>query len=127
MTSAMDAMLLACALHSFAFAVFHLAFWKLFRWPETLQGTTLANRAIIQIANVQLVWVFLLVGALCLLFPDELATTPLGRALLAGMSLFWLIRLAGQFVWLRENHWLAHLLSVLFALGAVLFALPLFA
>lgn len=122
----MDAVLLACALHSFAFAAFHLAFWKLLQWPRTLRDTTLPNRAILQIANVQLVWVFVLAGMLCLLFPDELATTPLGRALLACMSLFWLIRLVGQFVWLRVNHWMAHLLSALFALGAVLFALPLF-
>ena len=122
-----DSILLLCALHSFGFAIFHLGFWKLFKWPRTLQATTLANRAIVQIANVQLVWVFVLVGVLCLRFPQELATTTLGRAFLAGMSAFWAIRLAGQFAWLRVNHWLVHLLSVLFALGAVLFALPLFA
>lgn len=122
----MNAVLLACALHSFAFAAFHLAFWKLFQWPRTLRDTTTPNRAILQIANVQLVWVFVLAGTLCLLFPTELQTTKLGRAYLAGMSLFWLIRLAGQLVWLRIDHWLVHLLSVLFALGAILFALPLF-
>jgi hypothetical protein len=118
--------LLLCALHSFAFAAFHLAFWKLFKWPASLRDTTLANRAILQIANVQLIWVFVLVGVLCLHFPDELATTTLGRWLLAGMSAFWAIRLIGQFAWLRVNRPLVHVLSVLFALGTVLFALPLF-
>ncbi len=119
-------MLFLCAAHSFGFALFHLGFWRLFDWPRTLQATTLPNRAILQIANVQLVWVFTGVGLLCLLFPDDLAGTPLGRALLAGMSAFWLVRLAGQFVWLRLHHPLVHVLSLLFALGAVLFALPLF-
>ena len=119
--------LLLCALHSFGFAAFHLAFWKLFKWPASLRDTTLANRAILQIANVQLILVFVLVGALCLRFPGELATTTLGRWLLAGMSAFWAIRLIGQFAWLRVNRPLVHVLSALFALGAVLFALPLFA
>ena len=119
--------LLLCAAHSFALAVFHLGFWKLFKWPQTLQNTTFANRAILQIANVQLIWVFLLVGALCLRFPEELATTALGRALLLGMSLFWVVRVIGQFVWLRVNRPLVHVLTVVFALGAILFALPLFA
>lgn len=121
------ATLLLCALHSFAFAAFHLAFWKLFKWPASLRDTTLANRAILQIANVQLIWVFVLIGVLCLRFPDELATTALGRWLLGGMSAFWAIRLIGQFVWLRVNRPLVHVLSILFAIGAVLFALPLFA
>lgn len=119
-------MLFLCAAHSFGFALFHLGFWRLFDWPRTLQATTLPNRAILQIANVQLVWVFTGVGLLCVLFPDDLAGTPLGRALLAGMSAFWLVRLAGQVVWLRLHHPLVHVLSLLFALGAVLFALPLF-
>ena len=117
--------LLLCALHSFGFALFHLGFWKLFGWPRTLRDTTLPNRAIVQIANVQLVWVFACVGVACLRYPAELTGTPLGRALLVGMSLFWLIRLAGQFVWLRIDHRMVHALSALFALGAVLFALPL--
>src|SRR5690606_29998463 len=69
-------LLLACAIHSFGFALFHLGFWGLFGWPRTLAGTTRANRAILQIANLQLVWVFTAVGLLCLLYPAELATTP---------------------------------------------------
>ena len=39
-------LLLLCALHSLAFAAFHLGFWRLFDWPRSLAGTTRANRAI---------------------------------------------------------------------------------
>ncbi|MEQ1512276.1 MAG: hypothetical protein ABL934_06295 [Lysobacteraceae bacterium] len=116
--------LMLCGLHSFGFAAFHVAFWTLFRWPKTLASTTSANRAILQIANIQLIWVFLCVGGLCLLFPDPLIQTALGRAVMLGMSGFWAVRLIQQFVFLRMNHPLVHALSVLFALGAVLFALP---
>lgn len=117
--------LLLCALHSFGFALFHLGFWRLFDWPRTLGSTTRSNRAIIQIANLQLAWVFAAVGLLCLLYPAELVATPPGRAVLAGMAVFWLIRLAAQFVWLRIHHPLVHALTVLFACGVLLFALPL--
>lgn len=117
--------LLLCAVHSFGFALFHLGFWHVFRWPRTLAGTTLPNRAIAQIANVQLVWVFAAVGLLCLRYPDELAHTPLGRAVLAGMSVFWALRIAAQLIWLRLHHRLVHTLTALFACGALLFAWPL--
>ncbi len=119
-----DTTLLLCGLHSLGFAAFHTAFWALFRWPKTLASTTLANRAILQIANVQLIWVFLCIGGLCLRFPDALIQTPLGRAVMLGMSGFWFLRLIQQFVFLRVKHPLVHVLSVLFALGAALFALP---
>lgn len=120
-----DPVLVLCAAHSLALALFHVAFWRLFRWPATLQATTVANRAILQIANVQLIWVFLGVAALCLWLPAELRGTPLGRAVLAGMSGFWIVRLVQQAVFLRVNHPLVHALSVVFALGAALFAWPL--
>lgn len=120
-----DTMLLLCGLHSLGFAAFHVAFWALFRWPKTLASTTLANRAILQIANVQLIWVFLCIGGLCLRFPDALIQTPLGRAVMLAMSGFWVLRLVQQFVFLRVKHPLVHMLSVLFALGAALFALPI--
>lgn len=122
---AADPVLVLCAAHSFALALFHVAFWRLFRWPATLRDTTFANRAILQIANVQLIWVFLGVAALCLWFPAELRGTPLGRAVLAGMSGFWIVRLVQQAVFLRVHHPLVHALSVVFALGAALFAWPL--
>ncbi|MCA1714925.1 MAG: hypothetical protein LC715_07410 [Gammaproteobacteria bacterium] len=115
-----------CGLHSLGFALFHLAFWKLFDWPQSLQAAGTANRAIIQIANLRLVYLFLGVAALCFLFPQELAGTPLGRALLLGMSGFWIGRTIEQFVFVRIDTPMVHLLTTLFVLGAVLFATPLF-
>ena len=120
-------LLILAGLHSLGFALFHAGFWRLFRWPQSLQQTSLANRAIVQIANLQLIWLFVFVAGLCFCFPDALVATALGRALLLAMSLFWIIRLAGQLVWLRFNHPGLHVLSLLFATGAAAFAWPLFA
>ena len=121
MRIASDWLILSCGLHSAAFALFHLGFWRLFDWPRTLQTTTRPNRAIVQIANAQLVWVFGAVALLCFVMPDELTGTPLGRGLLACMAGFWWLRLILQFVWLRLHHPLVHTLSVTFLAGAMLF------
>lgn len=120
-----DLLIQFAGLHSFAFALFHMGFWRLLRWDRELAKTGLATRAVTQILNLRLIYVFLGMGALCFLFTRELHATPLGRALLAFMSLFWVGRTIEQFVFLRINQPLLHVLTVLFVTGAVLFALPL--
>lgn len=118
---ALGTLLWLCALHSLGFALFHMAFWKLFDWPRSLQSTTLANRAVIQILNLRLIWVLLCVAAALWWLPGETAGTRLGRGLLGAMCLFWVGRTIEQFIFLRVNHRMVHTLTVLFALGAVLF------
>ena len=112
-------------LHSLAFAVFHMAFWKLFGWRRTLQSATVADRAILQILNLRLIYVLLGVAALCFFYTDELRSTALGRAVLIGMSLFWVGRTVEQFVFLRINRPMIHALTALFVSGAAIFAASL--
>lgn len=119
-----DLLLVLCALHSAFFALLHLAFWKLFAWRRVLPQMRLSERAILQILNLRLIYVFLGIGALCLCLPAELVGTPLGRVLMLGVAGFWLGRLVEQFVFLRVNHAGVHALSLLFALGIALFAWP---
>ncbi len=121
-----DALLLKlCAAHSFGFAGFHLAFWKLFRWKQDLQQASFSTRVIVQILNLRLVYVFFAIGALCLAFPGELAGTEMGKAILAGMSLFWVGRTIEQFVFLRHDRPMIHALTAAFVIGAILFVLPI--
>lgn len=122
-----DLLVRLAGVHSFGFAVFHLAFWKLFDWKRELAKVGLPTRAIAQILNLRLIYLFLGVGVVCFAFPTELHSTPLGRAVLGFMALFWIGRTLEQFVFLRVDHATVHALTVLFVLGAVLFALPLFA
>lgn len=118
---------LLAGLHSIVLALFHVAFWKLFDWPAGYRGCSTANRAIPQIANSCLIYLFAAVGALCLLLPEDLLGTRLGRTVLAGMAGFWLVRTALQFVHLPYRHPAIHVLTAIFLLGAVLFAWPLLA
>ncbi len=121
-----EILVLLGGVHGLGFAVFHLAFWKLFDWPRALQSTNAATRAVVQILNLRLIYVFLGVAAACFTLPGDLLDTRLGNAFLAGMSLFWVGRTIEQFVFLRIDHPLVHALTVLFVAGAVLFAAPLF-
>ena len=113
-----------CGLFSILFGIFHLFFWRLFKWKSDLKKLTPPNRAIMQILNIRLIYVFFFVGFLCLAFPHELISTPLGNALLIGCSLFWLGRTIEQFVFLKMDHVLVHILTVLFLIGTILFLIP---
>ncbi len=111
--------------HALGFAVFHVYFWKIFRWKTELPKLHFLNRAILQILNIRLIYVFLLMAALCFFFTETLYTTALGRFLLAGFSLFWLGRTIEQFIFLKADNWMVNVLTALFAIGFLLFLLPL--
>ena len=117
-------MILLCGFYCLGFAVFHAFFWKLFNWKHSLSMLQPYDKAIMQISNMRLIYLFLFVAAICFCFPDELASTPLGNFFLMGMSLFWLGRTVEQFLFLKvENKWV-HLLTYLFLIGAIMFAIP---
>lgn len=116
---------MVCGIFSIAFAVFHMLFWKLFDWKNDLKKLSIANRAVTQILNLRLIYVFLFVGFLCFRFPEELVETALGNFVLIGCSLFWVGRFIEQFIFLRINHWKVHLLSFLFLVGSIIYLIPI--
>jgi len=115
-----------CGIYSICFAIFHLYFWKLFDWKNELKKINVANRAIIQIANLKLIYIFTFVGLVCFVFPIELLSTKLGNVLLLGNSLFWLTRIIEQFIFLKVKSRMLNLLTFFFVLGTILFASPVF-
>lgn len=120
-----EIILLLCGIHSLVFAVFHAFFWKLFDWKNEVPKLNRANRAILRISNELLILLFLFAAVGCFTISGELLYSKAGNFLLVGFSIFWLIRTFQQFVYLRYRHWLVYLLTFLFMLGAVLWALPL--
>lgn len=117
-------MVFLCGVYSLAFAIFHTRFWKLFNWKDDLNKLQHANKAIMQIANLRLIYFFLFVAATCFIFPNELLNTKLGMFFLAGNSLFWAGRTIEQFIFLKVDHPMVHLLTYIFILGAIMFAVP---
>jgi hypothetical protein len=121
----MKTIVFLCGLYSVAFAIFHTLFWRLFAWKKELTKLSFANKAIVQILNTRLIYFFLFVAFICFVYPDELLTTNLGKVFLAGISLFWLGRTIEQFVFLKVKNPLIHILTAIFIVGTILFAIPL--
>ena len=114
-----------CGAYNLGLAVFHAMFWKLFHWKSDLQRINFANRAIIQILNVRLIYVFLLMAFVYFFCAHQLMETKLGYVLLFGFFGFWVGRSLEQFIFLNVKSRVVSLLTFVFALGAILHALPL--
>lgn len=78
-------------------AAMHAFFPKYFKWKEELQQLSLINRQMMEVHTLFIALVLLLMGLLCLLAADELLATKLGKIILAGIGLFWAVRLVVQF------------------------------
>jgi hypothetical protein len=122
----MKTVIFLCGLYNIGFALFHISFWKLFYWDSDLKKLSFANKAVMQILNIQIIYYFIFVAFICLCYPIELLTTNFGYIFLGGTSLYWFIRTIQQFIYLLVNNFKIHLLTFIFAIGTILFALPLF-
>lgn len=118
--------LYTCGFYNLAIAVFHIAFWKIFKWPGDLRNTTSANRAIIQILNIRLIYMFLLMTVLYLFFQDELLNSSIGKVLLIGFAGFWIGRTIEQFIFLRVKSKMVTTITILLFIGCIIHILPLF-
>ena len=78
-----DLMIQLAGLHSFAFALFHMSFWKLFRWDRELAKVGLPTRAVTQILNLRLIYVFLGMGTL---FWGSMMEGPSGLLIALGLA-----------------------------------------
>lgn len=109
----------AAAGYNVALAVFHLGFWRMFRWREELPKLHPANRGVMQVLNIMLTVFFLLMAGLQILRADEVVTSPLGRTLMAGLMGFWLVRAALQPVFFRALPAATNIAFVLLFLAGV--------
>jgi hypothetical protein len=109
---------------SIGWLIFHLCFWQLFEWRAELRRLSFTNRNLMQILNLCLSFVFLLFAVISLRHTDELlGPAPLARTALAGMGLFWLLRLAEQPLFFKFS-WRSNLFSLLFALMSACYLVP---
>ena len=111
--------------YCFAFALFHLAFWKLFDWKNELPKLKPVNRGVMQVLNLRLTYVFIIVAFISFFFADDLINTKFGNVILGSVSIFALMRAIEQLIfWKIEKT--AFVFFFIFLLGAGIFAVPLF-
>jgi len=108
----------------FGFVVFHLFFWKIFKWKKDLKSLLPVNRAVMQIMNICLIFMFFLIGSISLFHSNELLTENLGRVFLISVSGFWFLRLILQFIYFGLRKSLSVILSILFLIGSVIYIIP---
>ena len=114
-----------CGIYNLAFAIFHLFFWKLFKWKEDFRKNSVGNRAIIQILNIRLIYIFLLMAFIYFVYPQQLMETELGLVLLIGFLGFWVGRTVEQFIFLRIKSKMVTILTIVFFFGIFIHLLPL--
>jgi hypothetical protein len=114
-----------CGIYNLAFAIFHLFFWKLFKWKEDFRKNSVANRAVIQILNIRLIYIFLLMAFIYFVYPQQLIETELGLVLLIGFLGFWVGRTIEQFIFLRIKSKMVTILTIVFFFGILIHLLPL--
>lgn len=107
-----------------AFFVFHLFFWKLFDWRRDLSSLSAANRAIMQILNLRLMWVGLVAAYISFFHADALLTTVLGKTILVSIALFWLMRAVEQIVFFKLKGKISAAFFAVFLFGALIYFSP---
>ena len=115
-----------CGIYNVILIVFHLLFWKVFNWKTTLNKGTKANKAVIQIMNIQLIYLFAFMAVVYLIYPKELLQSKIGFLFLFGFSGFWIVRFFQQFIFLKQKGKFVIGLTILFLIGAILHTIPLF-
>jgi hypothetical protein len=120
-----EVMILLGGFYNLGFAIFHLLFWRLFRWKRDLSSLTFINRSVMQILNLCLTFVFLLMAYISFFNTSELIQTNLGKALLVGFSLFWFLRMIEQIIFFGIRNLISIALTLVFLFGCVIYLIPL--
>ncbi len=117
----------AAGLFDLGFAVFHVAFWWLFGWPERLRLLDRFNQALVPVMNVAPIALFTSFGLTLVAASHGAVTTVIGRWLLGGIGFFWFVRAVVQVPYFGFKHPASILLTALFVLGLLLRVRPLLA
>jgi hypothetical protein len=80
------------------FVVFHLSFWKLFNWQQSLTMMNAEDRALIQVLNIHTTYVLAVFAILSFVFSNEMSATKLGRMVGISIAGFWILRAVNEVV-----------------------------
>ena len=114
--------LFAAAGYNLALVMFHLGFWRIFRWREELVKLHPVNRGVMQVMNLMLIYCFLFMAILQVAYAAEFIGSPLGHALVAFMAAFWLVRAILQPVLFDRSSVVGWVFVLVFLTGAALHA-----
>lgn len=125
MNNLTETILLVGGVFNLGFAIFHLMFWRLFNWKRDLAALTLINRAVMQVLNLCLTFVFLVMAYVSIAHASDLVSTDLGRTLLIAFSLFWFLRMIEQIIFFGVKRRASLAFAIAFLAGSVIYLLPM--
>lgn len=120
-----ETLLVIGGIYNLLFAVFHLLFWKIFDWKRDLASLTAVNRAIIQVLNLCLTFVFIIFGIISLLYPEQMLGTNLGQTLTGLIAVFWFLRVIEQIIFFKLENWISWTFLIVFLIGTGLYSVIL--
>ena len=109
--------------------IFHLLFWRVFNWPETLMLLNDTNRATMQVLNISITFIFFIFAYISFSHTDELLQTQPGNSLLVLIACLWMfmdIRAVQQVLFYKLKHKASVGLTLFFLIGAFLHGVPVF-
>jgi len=121
-----EAMIIIGGIFTVALIIFHLLFWRIFKWPETLMSLNYVNKATIQVLNISITFIFFIIAYISFAHTHELLNTQLGKTLLALISGLWLFRAVQQVMFYKLKHKASVSLTFFFLIEALLYGLPTF-
>ena len=119
-----ETLIFAGGIYTVSLIVFHVLFWRIFKWPETLITLNYVNKATIQVLNVSITFIFFIFAYISFAHTHELLNTQLGRALLVLISGLWFFRAVQQVVFYKLKHRASVGLTFYFLIGAFLYGVP---
>ena len=119
-----ETLIIIGGIYTVALIIFHLLFWRIFKWPESLETSNFINRATIQVLNISITFIFFIFAYISFLHTQELLNTQLGKSLLILISCLWLFRAVLQIIFYKFRHKASIGLTIYFLVGAFLYGVP---
>jgi hypothetical protein len=112
-------------IYNLGFAIFHIFFWKIFRWKADLRSVMEINKGIMYVMNLCLIYVFLFFSYVSIFHYDLLLASKLGSIVLIFMSLFWFFRAVEQVIFFDIKKPVSIIFTIVFLIGGILYLFPL--
>ena len=119
-----ELLIIGGGVYTTALIVFHLLFWRLFKWPQTLIALNDVNKATIQVLNISITFIFGIFAYISFVHTQDLLNTHLGRTLLVLISALWLFRAMQQILFYKLKHKISVGLALYFMVGSILYGAP---
>lgn len=107
------------------FVAFHLSFWKLFNWEESLRSLPPSDSAVMQVLNLHTAYVLAVFALVSFVFPDEMYTAKLGRIISMAIAGFWILRAVNQAVFWGLSFAGSWMILLVCLVVAALYLMPL--